>query len=133
MTARRFTFRVLGGRFAVVRLSPDTPVPAWATAGQFFSITRTDDELSIVCEQALAPDDVTRSDDWAALKLVGPFAFDETGVVASVTRTLADAGVGVFVLSTYDGDHVLVPSAGLPAALKALAEAGHLILAPDHP
>lgn len=133
MTARHFTFRVLVGRFAVVRLSPDTPLPAWATAGTFFSVTRTDDELSIVCEQALAPAEVTRSDGWAALKLVGPFAFDETGVVASVTRTLADAGVGVFVLSTYDGDHVLVQAAHLTVATAALMAAGHAVLTPERP
>jgi len=128
---RSFTFQVLPGRFSVLRLAPDAPVPPWATAGDFFSITKTDDELSIVCRQGLAPADVTCSANWSCLKLVGPFAFDETGVVASVTTAIAHAGIGVFVVSTFDGDHLLVKATDFHAAVSALKEDGHVVNHPD--
>jgi hypothetical protein len=124
---RSFTFQVLPGRFSVLRLAPDTPVPQWAIAGDFFSITKTDDELSIVCRQGLAPADVTCSANWSCLKLVGPFAFDETGIVASVTTVIANAGIGVFVVSTFDGDHLLVKAADFHAAVSALKDNGHVV------
>ena len=122
-----FRFQLLDERYAVVRLAPESSIPAWATSGRFFSITRTDDELSVVCRQESVPDDLTVSNDWSCLKLVGPFAFDETGIVASVTRTIADADVGVFVVSTYDGDHILVKVADLSTVTSALRGAGHLV------
>ena len=124
---RSFTFQVLPGRFSVLRFEPDSPIPEWATSGDFFSITKTDDELSIVCRQGLAPADVTCSANWSCLKLVGPFAFDETGIVASVTTVIANADIGVFVVSTFDGDHILVKETDFHAAISALKEKGHVV------
>jgi hypothetical protein len=123
----KYRFLLLDGRFAVVRLPPESSIPAWATSGRFFSITRTDDELSVVCRQESVPGNMTVSNDWSCLKLIGPFAFDETGVVALVTRTIADADVGVFVVSTYDGDHILVKEADISIVTSALRSAGHLV------
>ena len=129
--SRSFTFQVLGGRYAVVRLDADAPLPGWATAGDFFSVTRTADELSIVCRRELLPAGVLASADWSCMKLVGPFAFDDTGIVASVTTTIAGAGLGVFVVSTYDGDHILVKAADLDAAVSALLAGGHVVRVSD--
>ncbi|WP_257388102.1 ACT domain-containing protein [Tahibacter caeni] len=126
---RSLTFHVLPGRFAVLRFEPDAPIPGWATSGDFFCIARTDDELSIVCRQDLAPADATCSAGWSCLKLVGPFAFDETGIVASVTTILADAGIGVFVVSTFDGDHLLIKETDVPAAVSAFEKDGHVVAA----
>ena len=124
-----FTFRVLPGRFAVLRLDPRAAIPEWAMRGEFFSVTRTDDELSIVCRQEQAAPDVTCSADWVCLKLLGPFDFDETGVVAAVTSIIADEDIGVFVLSTFDGDHILVKAADFPVAVSALERRGHVVSA----
>ena len=127
--SRSFTFQALGGRYAVVRLDPDAPLPGWASAGagDFFSITRTDDELSVVCRQERVPAGVVGSADWSCMKLVGPFAFDDAGIVAAVTSTIARAGLGVFVVSTYDTDHLLVKAADFDAAVSALLADGHVV------
>lgn len=124
-----FTFRALPGRFAVLRLDPGAAIPEWAMRGEFFSVTRTDDELSIVCRQEQAEPDVSCSADWVCLKLLGPFDFDETGVVAAVTSIIADEDIGVFVLSTFDGDHLLVKAADFPVAVSALEQRGHVVKA----
>lgn len=96
----------------------------------FFSVTKTDEELSIVCPQELAaqaPAGTPVSADWACLKLAGPVAFDETGIVAALSSAIAAAGLGVFVLSTFDGDHLLVQQADYPAAVQALRGQGHTV------
>ena len=115
---------VLPGRWAVCRLHAEAAVPAWAEGGSFFSATRTRDELSIVCEEAAVPEGVKAERDWAALKLHGPIPFETTGVLASLAAPLADAGISLFALSTFDTDYILVKAEALGAAASALRKAG---------
>jgi hypothetical protein len=123
---RRLT--VLPATLAVVRLAPEARIPAWATGGGFFSLTQTAEELSIVCEQSHVPADVAAIErDWRALKLEGPIPFGETGVVAGLSRPLAEAGIGIFVISTYDTDYLLVKATDLARACDALRSAGYEI------
>lgn len=124
----RLSFRIWNGRWAVCRLPAGAPLPAWVGTG-FVSVTRTPDELSIVCPQEGVPAGVQAERDWACLQLQGPFAFTLTGVLAAFLRPLAKARVPVFALSTYNTDWVLVPAARLDAALRALSTAGHELLA----
>lgn len=121
-------FCVWDGRWAVCRLAPDEPVPSWAWTG-FCSVTRTPHELSIVCPQEHVPAGIQAERDWACLQLQGPFAFTLTGVLAAFLQPLADAWVPIFALSTYDTDWVLIPASRLNEALRALASAGHDLLA----
>lgn len=130
MTQHRLTLSLLAPEFAVVRLSPDAAVPNWAHTGAFSSITRTAEELSIVCEAASVPSDAKHATGWRALKFHGPFAFSETGVLASVVAPLAAAGVSVFAISTYDTDYLLLRDAETTRALSILRDAGHTILLP---
>lgn len=126
---RPLTLSLLGDRFAIVRLPPTEPVPAWALdADGLVSITRTGDELSIVIsESALAAQGRhwAAEGGWAALKVHGPLPFAQVGVLASLASPLADEGVSLFAISTYDTDVVLVKAAQLATALAALARAGH--------
>jgi hypothetical protein len=119
------TFTLLDGHYAIVRLHADDPIPAWAR-GTFCSITRTSDELSIVCEEGNVPD-VVADRGWRCLKLAGPFPLDQTGVAAAFTRVLADAGIALFVISTYDTDYVLVRDAALEHASMALRASGYTV------
>jgi hypothetical protein len=130
MDPRRFTLSLLAQRFAVCRLDPHSTIPEWATAGPLFCMARTPDELSIVCAEEQAPAGTQSAPGWRALKLHGPFAFTETGVLASLVQPLATAGVGVFVFSTYDTDYVLVKQEQLDAAVAALRRAGHAVNPP---
>ena|SRR5687767_11334758 len=127
MRSRSLALHVLDGRFAVCRLPPTSPVPDWALAGAFASVTRTADELSVVCAEDAVPAEVKAARGWRGLRFEGPFAFEETGVLASVTAPLAAAGVSLFALSTYDTDYVLVRDGDLARAVAALREAGHRV------
>jgi hypothetical protein len=113
---------------AICRLPPDAGVPSWATSATHWSVTRTPDELSIVCPEVVVPGDVQASRGWRALHVEGPVPLDQTGVLASITGPLAAAHVSIFVLATYDTDYVLVPTAQRNAALAALDAAGHEIV-----
>jgi hypothetical protein len=119
---------VLGRQMAVCRLDPTARVPDWATTNDLFSVTRTPDELSVVCPQASVPEGVEREGGWCVLKLEGPFEFSEVGVLASVTAPLAEAGVGIFAVSTFDTDYVLVKEEQLDPAVAALRGWSHEVL-----
>lgn len=116
-------------RLAVCRLEADAPVPAWVKLdGRVpVSVTRTDAELSIVAPEADVPDGVVAERGWRALVIRGPLDFGLVGVIANVTTILRDAGVPVFVLSTYDTDWILVQADDLPAAVESLREGGHTV------
>ncbi len=126
MTSRNeLHLSLLDGHVSVCRLDPTSEIPDWAITGGFFSITRTDDELSIVCAEGSVPEDIRHEGGWRVLKLKGPFEFSEVGVLASVVGPLAEAGVSVFAVSTYDTDFVLVKEEQLEAAAAALRGRGH--------
>ena len=128
---RELKFRWIEGLFAVVRLPSDAPVPEWAQAGPFISITRNSDELSIVCRQENVPLDVRGDHSWVCLKLEGPFAFSEVGGLASFINPLAESGVPVFAISTFDTDYVLISEEFMGTALAALNRAGHQLIPDD--
>ena len=104
--------RLTDWRLAVVRFSPDATPPAWVfhNSVQFYSITRTPNELSIVCAEDDLPPSVETNVErgWAAFELEGPIPFTTTGVISGLTAPLAAAGVPVFVISTFDTDYLLV-------------------------
>jgi len=118
-------FRWLPGFYAIVRLAPDVPIPNWAMKGDFTSITRTADELSVVCPAANIPQGVDPGPRWICLKLEGPFPFSQTGVLLSFIEPLSNNGVPIFAISTYDTDYVLVQEEYTGFALNALQAAGH--------
>jgi hypothetical protein len=122
-------FRSLSGPYAIVRLAPDAPIPDWATKGEFTSITRTADELSIVCPVGNLPADIHSPHRWICLKLEGPFPFSQTGVLLSFIEPLSSGGVPIFAISTYDTDYVLIQEEYAGDAVSALQQVGHELLA----
>jgi len=121
--------RVLSDRLSVCRMPAGSPWPTPPTGPSFFSVTRTDAEMSVVCTEDAAPsgEDVRVEPDWRALEVAGPLDFSMVGVMATLTAPLADVDVSVFVLSTYDTDYVLVHAAALEKAVEALRSAGHQV------
>lgn len=128
MPPRELRLSLLAGTLAICRLDPGAPHPAWADAPGFRSITRTEEELSVVCDERAVPAGVKAERGWRALKLRGPIPFAETGILAALARPLAEAKIGIFAVSTYDTDYVLVKEGDLDAARAALAAAGHEIV-----
>lgn len=127
MEIHQITLEVTPGEYAVSRLNPDQAIPGWADGPGFASITRSDFELSIVCLAERVPAGTTTEPEWRCLRFVGPFAFGATGIVLSVVRPLSEGRLGVFVVSTFDGDHILVKQTDLPRALELLKIAGHIV------
>lgn len=126
MTAK-FPLRLLPGELSVCRLGPGDPAPAWADGAPFSCVMRTPEELSIVCAAGRVPSNVKHEAGWRAFQLVGPVPFTTTGVVSGLTAPLAAAGVGVFILSTFDTDYLLVKGANLEKARAALLSAGFTV------
>lgn len=117
--------RVLAGELAVCRLPADAPAPAQPPSATLLSVTRTRDELSVVCAAADAPAGARVQGGWRALQVAGPLDFALTGILASLAAPLAQAGISLFAVSTYDTDYVLVADNALNAAVAALRAAGH--------
>jgi hypothetical protein len=128
---RSLTLSVLRDRYAILRFAPDAAVPTWATQGEFCSITRTTDELSIVGAAQNAPSADQPTDTWRVLKVHGPFQFDEIGILASLATPLAAAQIGIFVISTFDTDYLLVQSKDIRKAIATLQAAGHTMIETD--
>jgi hypothetical protein len=125
---QKLKFRWLPGTYAIVRLAPDASVPEWAAKGEFTSITRTADELSIVCLADNLPRNVDSQHHWICLKLEGPFPFSQTGVLLSFIEPLSSNGIPIFAISTYDTDYVLIQEEFAGMALDSLQQAGHELL-----
>jgi hypothetical protein len=119
--------QALSETFAVCRLDPKDEIPDWVLQGAFFSITRTADELSIVCRETDVPTNVKCESGWRGLKVRGPLDFSLTGILASLATPLAEAGVSIFAVSTFDTDYVLVKEINFTRAVNILSSAGHKV------
>jgi len=117
--------RFVAGRYAVARLPPDATIPGWASGPGFSAIVRADDELTIVCLEDRVPDNVESEPGWACLRTIGPFDFQATGIVHSLIAPLSSNGIGVFVVCTFDGEHLLVAESDRAKAHDLLLAAGH--------
>ena len=119
---------VLETRLTVCRLPADGAIPAWVDgAGDFVSITRTADELSIVGASDAIPADLPQEGPWRAFRVQGPLVMTLIGVVAAIAAALGDAGIAIFAISSFDTDYVLVHEPDFDAALRTLTAAGHKI------
>ena len=128
MSGKALEFAVGTERLAVARYAPDTPAPD-GLRGTIVSVTRTPAELSVLCAEDAVPDGAQHvAGGWISLSLTGPFDLDgETGILAAFLDPLAAAGVGIFAVSTYDTDVVLVHERDVDAAVAALTAAGHVV------
>jgi aminoglycoside 6'-N-acetyltransferase I len=123
----KLTLAPLEGAYAVCRLDAHAPLPAWAAGAPFVSIARTADELSVVCREKVVPEGVRREQGWRCLRVAGTLDFSLVGVLASLLDPLAAAGVGVFVVSTFDTDYLLVKQMDFHRAKAVLQGAGHAV------
>jgi hypothetical protein len=118
---------VLENRVGVVRLNNSDSIPSWATQGNFWSITRTEDELSVVTDEHVIPKDLKAELDWRLIKVIGPLDFSMVGVLSSLAEPLAKKSISIFVISTFDTDYLMVQDKNLTAAIETLKTVGHLV------
>ena len=124
---KSFVISVLKDSYAVCRLNAFEGIPDWALGSPLSSVTRTSEELSVVCPAEVVPENVDCEQNWKCLKIQGPLALNEAGIVSGITTSLASADISVFVLSTYETDYILVKQMNLAKAAKVLTESGHEI------
>lgn len=128
MTPRALlTLTLLPERYAICRLNASDEVPAWSGMGQFVSVSRTADELSIVCLEASVPAGITHASGWRVMRCEGPLDFALPGIMASLAEPLADAGVPIFPIATHDTDYILIKESHLETAINALTGYGHVV------
>jgi len=125
MNMQGLSLAILSDSFAVCKLRADENIPSWALPDSFCSITRTPDELSILCSQEHVPAGVQAVRGWRSLKVEGKLDFTLVGILSSLTSSLAHVGIVVFVISTYDTDYIFVKDSDLDRAVAALRNAGH--------
>ncbi len=113
--------------FAIIKLPAINELPQWHNDKGFSSVTRTEDELSIVCEQKYVPLDVVSSRNWQMLQIVAQMDFSLVGILARIATPLAAAGISIFSISTYDTDYILIQKKQLELAMKVLVEEGYQI------
>lgn len=115
----------MSGIFAICRLNPEQPIPEWAFSDSFSSVTKTSDELSIICWQDSVPEEVAKNGNWRCLKIEGPLDFSAVGILNSISQPLAKNGISILAISTYETDYIFVKEEQLPETLKILMKEGH--------
>lgn len=130
---KHLKFTIVEGNYTIHRLKPGSAIPKGVTDSPFYSISGGAEEMTIVAPDAIWIQSEKTEPDWACLKVNGPLDFAETGILASIASTLANAGISICAVSTYDTDFILVKREQLTEAKNALTEAGHKIARPPRP
>jgi hypothetical protein len=112
---------------AVVKLAPGAEVPEWAESSSIFSITATATETSVVCAARSVPRKSQHQRPFTAFEVEGPVDFALTGVLSTLLQPLAEAGISVFTLSTFDTDWILVPGDDADRAEEEWRRSGHTV------
>jgi len=116
---------LLKENFILYRLAADDPIPEIAFGHAFFSITRTSDELSIVVSEDIGLSGTPREAGWACIKVLGPLDFGLTGILAGISGVLAEEGISIFAVSTFDTDYILLKQENCGRARRVLENAGY--------
>lgn len=119
--------KVLEENYVVCRLDNEEVVPKWVNSKKFTSITRTEDELSIVCEDKNIPQEMKVERTWRILKIEGPLDFSLIGILADISSILANEKISIFAISTFDTDYILVKEEDLEKSISTLMNNGHYI------
>jgi hypothetical protein len=126
---KSLTLEILVETLAVCRLDAKAALPPWAITGHFFSVTRTYEELSVVCEAGQVPEGIQTEKNWRAFRVSGSVDFDLVGILAALVNPVAEADLGLFAISTFDTDYLLVKAKNFERAVEVLSAAGHVIKA----
>lgn len=128
MSEKILTLKLLKEKYGVCRLPKTACIPQWAKDSEFFSITKTSDELSIVCLENNIPEGIRCEKNWRILKIQGPLDFSLIGILAPISTILAHSGISIFAVSTYDTDYILVKDKDITNAINALVNENYEVI-----
>jgi hypothetical protein len=111
--------------YAICSFPPDFTFPAIDAVSSILSITKTSKETTIVCDENRIPGDCRKSENWKCIKIEGSFDLDAIGVVAGISKPLAESRISIYVVSTYDTDYVLIKAKDIDRAVSCLSKCGH--------
>ena len=118
--------RGVPGIYGVARLGPASSIPGWFDGPGFSALMRAEDELTLVCLQERMPETVEAERNWRCFRSLGPIPFNATGIVRALIEPLSTQGIGVFVVCTFDGEHILVSGTDWERSRGLLEQAGHV-------
>ena len=124
---KKLNLSLLPHKYAVCQFHPDKHIPYWALMGDFVSLTRTNEELSIVCQQSNVPEDIEAERGWYCIQVQGALDFSAAGIHASLAIPLAEADISVLSIATYATDYLLIKEENVERSLQVLEQAGHSI------
>jgi hypothetical protein len=128
---RQLQLSLLKDSYGVCEFPSTASIPEWALNASLCSVTRSKKELTIVCTQDVIPADIEYDSGWRCFRVDGSFDFNPIGVISSFAAPLAEAGVSIFVISTYDTDYILVKKEKVEQAVTVLTDCGHLVIRDD--
>lgn len=118
--SKNLNFKVLKGLYSVCRLDNGVEIPEWVNKSEFYSITKTDNELSIVCCQEGLPEFVKSEKDWKIISIDGQLDFSLIGIISKISSLLAQNGISIFVISTFDTDYFMVKEENFDKTVELL-------------
>lgn len=122
------SFLVLNSSYSIYRFNNKSVLPDWIYMSDFYSITRTTDEISVVTAgNDTVTEEIPCSKSWKILKISGPLDLNMTGILADISGTLKNHKIPIFVISTFDTDYILVQAKDLDRSVNALEEKGHYV------
>ena len=127
MKQRQLQLSLLKDKYGICTLPNTAPIPDWALTQSLASITRTEKELTIVCRLEILPSQYQSGLNWRCFKIDGSFDLNQIGVMTSISSPLADAGISIYVISTYDTDYFLIQEHNLEKTISVLSNSGHYI------
>ena len=116
--------KIIPGDYSVCKLPSNSTIPMWALESPFFTVSKTDDELSIACESRYIKDQPEAENNFSLIKVIGPLDFNLTGILTSLCTPLSEAKISVFVVSTFDTDYLLIKQEKIEQAQNVLIESG---------
>lgn len=114
--------KILDKKLKVVKLKVNETIPEIIFKQDFYSITKTDEELSIVIDENINISSDIVENNWRAIKIVGVLDFSLIGILSKISTILAQAKISIFAISTYNTDYILLKSDNLENAVEILKE-----------
>jgi hypothetical protein len=128
MNQKKLIMKLLNDKYGVCRLDKKDVIPTWGIDGEFYSITKTEDELSIVCLQNTIPDNIKYEGEWRVFKVEGPLDFSLVGILSAISSLMAEKGISIFAISTYDTDYILIKEHDMDKAIKTLSDNNYEVI-----